>query len=190
MALIADILFVAGALGAGFYCFVLSRRLARFADLETGMGGAIAVLSAQIEDMTRSLKDAQKAAGGSSDELAALTERAEQAARRLDLHIAALHDIEGPAARPDPVEAAAAEDTFRPFQASEELARAAGRSAGAGNAPAARGGGGDWWHMLDGGLDGCPQDGAPPADPDGRAGAPPRRSIFSSHRGLGAEVAG
>lgn len=34
MEVVADILLVAGALGAGLYCFVLSRRLTRFADLE------------------------------------------------------------------------------------------------------------------------------------------------------------
>ncbi len=47
MELIADILLVAGALGAGLYCFVLSRRLRKFTDLEQGVGGAVAVLSSQ-----------------------------------------------------------------------------------------------------------------------------------------------
>ena len=51
MELIADILLIAGALGAGLYCIVLSRRLNRFTDLEKGVGGAIAVLSAQVDDM-------------------------------------------------------------------------------------------------------------------------------------------
>ncbi|HBT01357.1 MAG TPA: hypothetical protein DEB47_16175, partial [Citreicella sp.] len=55
MDLIADILLAAGALGAGFYCFVLSRRLTRFTDLEQGVGGAVAVLSAQVDDLTRTL---------------------------------------------------------------------------------------------------------------------------------------
>ena len=48
MTLIADILLVAGALGAGLYCHVLAGRLRRFTDLEKGVGGAVAVLSAQI----------------------------------------------------------------------------------------------------------------------------------------------
>ena len=46
MQLIADVLLAAGAFGAALYCFVLSRRLKRFATLESGMGGAIAVDSA------------------------------------------------------------------------------------------------------------------------------------------------
>jgi len=41
MVFIADILLAAGALSAAFYCFVLSRRLRRFTDLEKGVGGAI-----------------------------------------------------------------------------------------------------------------------------------------------------
>ena len=43
MDLIADILLVAGALGAGLYCHVLARRLSRFNDLETGVGGEAAL---------------------------------------------------------------------------------------------------------------------------------------------------
>ena len=53
MELVADILLVAGALGAGVYCFVLARRLNRFNALEKGVGGAVAVLSAQVDDLTK-----------------------------------------------------------------------------------------------------------------------------------------
>ncbi|MFD1344034.1 hypothetical protein [Litorisediminicola beolgyonensis] len=93
MELIADALLVAGALGAGFYCFVLSRRLTRFNDLESGMGGAVAVLSAQVDDMTRTLSAAQRSAGASTESLAELTARAESVAKRLELMVASLHDI-------------------------------------------------------------------------------------------------
>ena len=93
MDLIADILLAAGALGAGFYCFVLSRRLSRFTDLENGVGGAVAVLSAQVDDLTRTLDAAQSTAGESSAQLEALTARAEDATKRLELMLAALHDL-------------------------------------------------------------------------------------------------
>ena len=63
MEVIADILLVAGALGAGFYCFILARRLSRFTDLENGVGGAVAVLSAQVDDLTKTLGAAQQSAG-------------------------------------------------------------------------------------------------------------------------------
>lgn len=93
MELIADILLVAGALGAGFYCHVLARRLSRFNDLETGVGGAVAVLSAQVDDLTRTLRDAQTTAAGSMDSLDGLTDRAEHVAKRLELLVASMHDL-------------------------------------------------------------------------------------------------
>ena len=96
MDLIADILLIGGALGVTFYCFVLSRRLTRFTDLERGMGGAVAVLSAQVDDLTRALDAARKAADGSGTTLTELTERAEDVARRLELNVAALHDLDAP----------------------------------------------------------------------------------------------
>lgn len=90
---ISDILLVGGALGAGFYCFVLARRLARFNDLETGIGGAVAVLSAQVDDLNRTLLTAQKAAANSTGTLEGLTERAEGVAKRLELLVASMHDL-------------------------------------------------------------------------------------------------
>ena len=93
MEIISDILLIAGTLSAAFYCFVLSRRLNRFTNLEKGVGGAIAVLSAQVDDMTKTLSRAQGSANGSTDSLAALTERAEDVAKRLELLIASMHDL-------------------------------------------------------------------------------------------------
>lgn len=93
MEMIADILMAAGAFGAAIYCYVLSGRLKRFTTLESGMGGAIAVLSAQVDDMTRALDKAQGAATGSAATLDALTLRAEGAAAQLKLMMAALHDL-------------------------------------------------------------------------------------------------
>ena len=93
MELIADILLVAGAFGAGVYCLVLARRLKRFNDLEKGVGGAVAVMSAQVDDMTKTLASAREISGKSTEALNDLTTRAEDAARRLELLIASLHDV-------------------------------------------------------------------------------------------------
>lgn len=93
MSMIADILLVAGAVGAGLYCLVLARRLRRFTDLEKGVGGAVAVLSAQVDDLTRTLAHAQKSATESVGSLANVNERAEAAAKRLELLLASLHDL-------------------------------------------------------------------------------------------------
>lgn len=102
MEMIADILLVAGALGAGLYCFVLARRLSRFNDLENGMGGAVAVLSAQVDDLTRTLQAAQGAAAGSADSLNELTERAEGVAKRLELMMASMHDLSDDVSKTEP----------------------------------------------------------------------------------------
>lgn len=113
MELIADILMVAGALGAAFYCMILSRRLRRFNSLEKGMGGAIATLSAQVDDMTRALDGARSSASDSSSSLVAMTERAEGVSQRLELLVASLHDlpVEKPAKPPEKPKPAPAAET-------------------------------------------------------------------------------
>ena len=98
MDLIADILLGAGAIGAAIYCMVLSRRLQKLTQLETGMGGAIAVLSAQVDDLTRTLGRAEAAARGQSETLEAQTRRAEEAVKRLELLLSSLHDLPEPGA--------------------------------------------------------------------------------------------
>ena len=90
---IADILLVAGAVGAGLYCLVLSRRLRRFTDLESGVGGAVAVLSAQVDDLSQMLAAARQTAARSVDGLDEASERAEAAGRRIELLLASLHDL-------------------------------------------------------------------------------------------------
>ncbi len=102
MELIADILLVAGSFGAAVYCYVLSARLKRFTTLESGMGGAIAVLSAQVDDMTTALEKARGAANGSATSLENLTARGEAVARKLELLVASLHDLPDPKAAPPP----------------------------------------------------------------------------------------
>lgn len=108
MELIADVLMAAGAFGAAVYCYVLAGRLKKFTTLESGMGGAIAVLSAQVDDMTRALEKARGAANGSASSLETLTLRAEAVAGRLELMVAALHDL--PEVAPPPPAESAGED--------------------------------------------------------------------------------
>lgn len=106
MMMIADVLLIAGALGAGLYCFVLSKRLRRFTDLEKGVGGAIAVLSTQVDDLTKTLNEAQNTAKTSVDTLDDVSSRAEAAGRKLELLVASLHDL------PDPASSQPAENPF------------------------------------------------------------------------------
>lgn len=93
MAFLADTLLAAGSIGAAVYCYILSQRLSRFSTLEGGIGGAVAVLSAQVDDMTVVLRNAQTAAVGSASSLDELARRAEAAATRLELLLATLHDL-------------------------------------------------------------------------------------------------
>ena len=95
MEAIANIFLAGGALGATGYCFILSRRLQRFTDLEKGVGGAVAVLSAQVDDLTRALAHAKARAGDSALSLAAVSDRAEAAAGQLEILLAAMHDLPG-----------------------------------------------------------------------------------------------
>lgn len=96
MTLIADIFMVAGALAAGFYCFVLSRRLSAFKDAKSGIGQAVASLSAQVDELSESVKRARQEAKTSSETLAELTQRADAVAQRLELMVASMHDIPDP----------------------------------------------------------------------------------------------
>ncbi len=93
MALISDILLLAGATGAAIYCYVLSQRLKRFNDLEKGVGGAVAVLSSRVDELTKTLTLAQETAANSAASLSALTAHAEESSRRIELQIASLHDL-------------------------------------------------------------------------------------------------
>ena len=93
MELVADFLLVAGALGAGFFCYILARRLNRFNDLEKGVGGAVALLSAQVDDLTKTLVAARETSDGSNVALDDLTGRAEAVAQRLELMMASMHDL-------------------------------------------------------------------------------------------------
>lgn len=114
MDMISDILLMAGSFGAAIYCYVLATRLKKFTTLETGMGGAIAVLSAQVDDMTVALEKARGAANGSAESLEALTARGEAVARKLELLVASLHDLPDPKApTPRPVTAEVPEDERR-----------------------------------------------------------------------------
>ncbi len=110
MELVADFLLVAGALGAGFFCYILARRLNRFNDLEKGVGGAVALLSAQVDDLTKTLVAARETSDGSNVALDDLTGRAEAVAQRLELMMASMHDIPSDS-RGAPAQTGAAQNT-------------------------------------------------------------------------------
>lgn len=95
MAVFADFLVAFGGFCAALYCYLLSQRLKRFTALESGMGSAIAVLSAQVDDMTFALSNAKTASERSAAELGDQVQRAEAAASRIEVLLASLHDLPG-----------------------------------------------------------------------------------------------
>jgi methyl-accepting chemotaxis protein len=90
---IPDILQTAATLGAALYCFILGRRLKSFNQLDKGVGGAVAVLSAQVDELQNALETAEKSAADSAKTLSDLNERADSLSNRLELHLASLQDI-------------------------------------------------------------------------------------------------
>lgn len=103
MEFLADILLGFGALAAAVYCFVLSRKLSKLRGLDQDLGGAIAILSQQVDEMSKALTSAKETAATSANDLASKSKTASEIAERLEMMIAALHDL------PDPEEQADAE---------------------------------------------------------------------------------
>jgi len=91
--ILSDILLGFGAIAAAIYCFVLSRKLSKLKGLDQDLGSAIAILSRQVDEMTRVLSSAQATANDSASVLADKTEMATSVAERLELMIAALQDF-------------------------------------------------------------------------------------------------
>lgn len=111
MDLIADVLLIAGALGAALYCMVLARRIKSLSRLDTGLGGAISALSDQVDEMRASVKAATLASGTSMKDLVEVTGRAEIAAGRLELLLSTVHER---GQRPKPVTLDRSEESIKP----------------------------------------------------------------------------
>lgn len=99
---LADMLMVAAALGAAVYCFVLSRRVSNLNSIDKGLGGAIAVLSAQVDDMNRVLEATKSGSDIAAARLESLTHQARGIADNLETMIAACHDLADPDLAPGP----------------------------------------------------------------------------------------
>lgn len=93
MQYISDIILIIAAVSASIYCTILSKRLKNFGSLEKGVGGAVSILSAKVEDLQRTLQSAQLSAENSAQKLHNLVEKAEQSSRRIEIQTAALHDL-------------------------------------------------------------------------------------------------
>ncbi|MTH36551.1 hypothetical protein GL279_18350 [Paracoccus limosus] len=66
------------SVGLAFFCFVLARRLRKLNDLETGLGGAIAVMTSEIGRLERAIHAAKAEALRATEGLAGEIERAKE----------------------------------------------------------------------------------------------------------------
>ena len=89
----ADIMLISATLGAGIFCLILSRRLTRLSRIDNGLGGAIAVLSAQVDDMSKALAETKTGSEGSATRLEELNTEARTLLEELELMISACHDV-------------------------------------------------------------------------------------------------
>lgn len=69
MSIVTDGLLIATCLTAAFYCFILSRRLTRFSDTESGIGQQIAQLNAILEETRATTKETNSGAKALSERL-------------------------------------------------------------------------------------------------------------------------
>ncbi len=76
---------IAACLAVSLYCHVLARRLRKLNDLETGLGGAIAVMTAEVARLEAAIAAARDEAAQAGRMLAAEVERARDERLRLRL---------------------------------------------------------------------------------------------------------
>ncbi len=89
----ADILVILASLGAMAYCMILSRRLSRLTSFDKGLGGAIAVMSSQVDEMKTALREAKAGSDGAGNQLTDLVHQARDISSELEMMIAACHDF-------------------------------------------------------------------------------------------------
>lgn len=89
----ADILIIFASLGAMAYCMILSRRLSRLTSFDKGLGGAIAVMSSQVDEMKAALREAKSGSDGAGTQLNDLVHQAREISSELEMMIAACHDF-------------------------------------------------------------------------------------------------
>jgi len=100
MSFLIDIVIATAALLAAAYCMLLSRRLRALTRLDGDVGKAIAILSHQVDELTKALRAAELSNSRANTALDQQIERADATARRLELLMAAHHASPQEAAAP------------------------------------------------------------------------------------------
>ncbi len=90
------------SLGLGAFCLILSRRLRRLNDLETGLGGAIAVMASEVDRLDRAIREAKDEATAAGQALSAEITAARKERALWDLR-QKITQAQAPVAAPAPV---------------------------------------------------------------------------------------
>lgn len=93
MDMIFDFILLATSGVATFYCFVLSRRIARLNDMKTGIGASIASMSAALDQTQQVLAFAKSSSLEGVQRLAAVLEDAERVKPEIGQLIDALSEL-------------------------------------------------------------------------------------------------
>ncbi|MFN4057299.1 MAG: hypothetical protein ACK4HW_03835 [Roseinatronobacter sp.] len=97
-----DVFIAFAAILAAAYCMLLSRRLRTLTRLDGDIGAAIAVMSQQVDALTKALSQASNSTTKAEASLALTIARAETTARNLELLLAA--NRTGPAVAQPPMD--------------------------------------------------------------------------------------
>lgn len=131
MSFLIDIVIATAALLAAAYCMLLSRRLRALTRLDGDVGKAIAILSHQVDELTKALRAAELSNSRANTALDQQIERADATARRLELLMAAHQASPQDAATQSAVSAVAPRNATQQSEETEAFApfgRAVSRS--------------------------------------------------------------
>ena len=93
---------LAASLGLGAFCLILSRRLRRLNNLETGLGGAIAIMASEVDRLDRAIREAKDEATAAGRALSAEIASARKERALWDLR-QKITQAQAPVAQPAPV---------------------------------------------------------------------------------------
>ncbi|MEM7642816.1 MAG: hypothetical protein AAF366_09835 [Pseudomonadota bacterium] len=102
--LISDSLLLLATVALAAYCWRLAARLRAFNDVDSGLGGAIAALSLQVEELKATLARATAESDSAATSLDMATDRANDSIGRLEMLIAAAEDVTATPAEAPPAE--------------------------------------------------------------------------------------
>lgn len=94
LGLLSDLLLLGATLGMAVYCRTLSKRLRAFNDIDHGIGGTVATMSLQVDELKRSIDAAHADADERAEQLRQKISQADDRIGRLEMLLAGLEDIE------------------------------------------------------------------------------------------------